>query len=166
VAVTELAESGAFRYDVTSERGSSTIRERVLKAVLRDEAALWQRGDPARLALTGENYRFDWDGTADGPETRIRITPFRKDALLVVGAMFLAHSDGDLLRIEGRLAKNPSFWTNRVEVTRRYARLAGVRVPIATESIAHVRLAGRSEFSMTYEYESINGQPVPTPTEP
>jgi hypothetical protein len=43
---------------------------------------------------------------------------------------------------------------------RRYERLAGVRVPVSIESVAHVLIAGRSTFKMTYEYETINGHPV------
>jgi hypothetical protein len=35
-----------------------------------------------------------------------------------------------------------------------------VRVPIMTTSVAHVKIAGRSEFQMTYRYDSINGQRV------
>ena len=36
-----------------------------------------------------------------------------------------------------------------------------MRVPISIESIAHVLIAGRSTFKMTYEYESVNGQHPP-----
>jgi len=72
-------------------------------------------------------------------------------------------SDGDLTRIEGRLSKTPSFWTRRVDVVRRYERLAGVRVPVSIESVAHVLIAGRSTFKMTYEYETINGHRVGSP---
>jgi len=35
-----------------------------------------------------------------------------------------------------------------------------VRVPVATESIAKLKLAGRSRMMVRYEYESINGRPV------
>jgi hypothetical protein len=72
-------------------------------------------------------------------------------------------SDGDLARIEGRLSKTPSFWTRRVDVVRRYERLGGVRVPVSIESVAHVLIAGRSTFKMTYEYETINGHHVGNP---
>jgi hypothetical protein len=49
---------------------------------------------------------------------------------------------------------------SRVDVVRRYARIAGVRVPVELESTAHVRLAGRSEMRITYQYTSINGHDV------
>jgi hypothetical protein len=65
-----------------------------------------------------------------------------------------------LLRVEGRLSKNPSFWTSLVNVIRHYARVDGVRVPIATESTAKVKFAGVSYLDVRYEYETINGRPV------
>jgi hypothetical protein len=58
-----------------------------------------------------------------------------------------------LARVEGKLSKTPSVWTRRVDVVRRYERKAGVRVPIAIESVAHVLIAARSTFKMTYEYQ-------------
>jgi hypothetical protein len=103
----------------------------------------------------------DADGLA-----AVGVKPRRKDVLLVEGAIFVQPSDGDLARIEGRLSKTPSFWTRRVDVVRRYQRLGGVRVPVSIESVAHVLIAGRSTFKMTYEYETINGQRVGTPKPP
>jgi hypothetical protein len=86
--------------------------------------------------------------------------------LLVEGAIFVTPADGDLTRIEGKLSKAPSFWTRRVDVVRRYERMAGVRVPVSIESVAHVLIAGRSTFKMTYEYETINGHKVGSPQPP
>jgi hypothetical protein len=136
----------------------------VLLPALRSEAEMWRSGEPGRHALTRDNYEFVAATTgvegAGGDAVRVPIRPLRKHILLVDGALFLAPQDGDLLRVEGRLSKSPSFWVSRVDVVRRYARIAGVRVPVALESVAHVRLAGRSEMQITYEYSSINGLPV------
>jgi len=163
-AITELTADGTFRYQIVREEGSEAIRKRVLHAVLRDEQRLWQRGDPRRSSVSPENYTFLLDevtAAADvGDEALIAIKPLRRDALLVDGRIAV-NGSGDLRRVEGRLSKSPSFWTSRVDVIRLYARIGGVRVPISTTSVAHVKIAGRSEFEMTYCYESINGQPVP-----
>ena len=76
--------------------------------------------------------------------------------------MVLTPDGNDVARVEGRLAKNPSFWTSLVNVIRHFTRVDGVRVPVAaTESVAKVKFAGRSKAGQSlYEYESINGQPV------
>jgi hypothetical protein len=73
--------------------------------------------------------------------------------------------DGDLVRVEGVLAKMPSWWTKRVEITLRYARIDGVRVPVEMASRADVRIAGDSSFSMTYYYTMINGRAIDGPAE-
>jgi hypothetical protein len=80
--------------------------------------------------------------------------------MLLEGKMVLTPDGSDVARVEGRLAKNPSFWTSLVNVIRHFARVDGVRVPVATESVAKVKFAGQSRLDVVYEYESINGQPV------
>lgn len=148
-----------FTYEIVDERGSDTVRNRVLRALLKREQEMIAAGEPARAELTPDNYSFA-DETA-GPGVRyVNIKPKRKDVLLVDGRMVLSEDGRELLRVEGVLSKNPSFWTSLVNVIRHYARLDGVRVPIATESIAKVKIAGLSRLSVQYEYESINGRVV------
>jgi hypothetical protein len=101
-----------------------------------------------------------------GELARLFITPKRKDMMLVDGAVLVAAADADLLQVEGRLSKTPSFWTRSVDIVRRYARVGGIRVPVLTESTANVRIAGRSAFKMTYTYHMINGRDVATETSP
>ena len=157
-AWTEL-EGRTFRYQIVSERGSDTVRNRVLRAMLKREQELIASGDPDRAELTPSNYDFAEQTT--GPGVRyVNIKPKRKDVLLVDGRMVLSEDGRELLRVEGILSKNPSFWTSLVNVIRHYARLDGVRVPIATESIAKVKIAGTSRLNVEYEYESINGRAV------
>jgi hypothetical protein len=153
-------QDGRFEYTIRSERGSDTIRNKVLRAMLQREQQLVNSGNAAKADLTEENYDFkeperDTDGT-----TVVPIEARRKDVLLVNGQMVIDPANGDLMRVEGRLARNPSFWTTLVNVVRRYARIGGVRVPVATESTAKIRFAGTSQLEVSYEYESVNGHPV------
>ncbi|MCC7417109.1 MAG: hypothetical protein IT176_08195 [Acidobacteria bacterium] len=168
-AWTEADPEDGFRYQIVGEGGSGFVRGKVLKPWLENEKKMWANGDPERAALTHANYTFTDRGLAPDGLAWIDIKPRRKDLLLVEGAIFVNPEDGDLVRIEGRLSKTPSFWTRRVEVVRRYERIAGVRVPVAIESIANVLIAGRSTFKMTYHYETINhevvGSPVPAENE-
>jgi hypothetical protein len=157
-AWTELDESG-FRFEIVSERGSEQVRNRVLKTVLKREQELISAGENARGALTAANYEFGEAVEEDG-NTYVPLKPKRKDTLLVDGRMVLSPDGRELLRVEGRMAKNPSFWTSVVNIIRHFARLDGVRVPIATESVAKVKLVGVSRMEVLYEYESINGRPV------
>jgi len=157
-AWTEL-DGQQFTYAIVSERGSDYIRNKVLKAVLKREQELTADGGCGRSELTPENYTFQ-DASAGDGERYITLKPKRKDVLLVDGRMVLSQDGTELLRVEGRLSKNPSFWTSLVNVIRHYARIDGVRVPIAIESIAKVKFAGISHLEVHYEYDSINGHPV------
>jgi hypothetical protein len=157
-AWTEFDERG-FRYTIVSETGSDYMRNKVLKAVLKREQELVADGDCHRSELTPDNYEFQDVQQGDG-ERYVTLKPKRKDVLLVDGRMVLSQDGSELLRVEGRLAKNPSFWTTLVNIIRHYARLDGVRVPVATESIAKVKLAGIAYLDVHYEYETINGRPV------
>jgi hypothetical protein len=159
-ARTEYDRAGGFRFEVLAEGGSAYIRKKVLRAALEGEQKLWAAREPERASLTPDNYTFqDAVAIVDGLAA-LGVKPRRKDILLVDGVIYVQSDDGELKRIEGRLSKAPSFWTRSVEIRRQYERILGVRVPVLIESVAQVRVAGRSTFRMTYRYESINGRPV------
>lgn len=162
-AWTEYDSTHGFRFQVIAEGGSGYIRKHVLLAALEGEQRLWASREPQRASFTPDNYSFENGGaTADGLEW-VGVKPKRKDVLLVDGSIYVQPDDGELARIEGKLSKPPSIWTRRVEIVRQYQRIGGVRVPVTVESVAHVLIAGRSTFRMTYEYESVNGQRVGDP---
>ena len=163
---TEYDHANGFRYQIVDEGGSGYIRSKVLRAALEGEQKIWANREPQKASFTHENYEFDRSTAAADGLASVAVKPRRKDVLLVEGAIFVQPSDGELARIEGKLSKAPSIWTRRVDVVRRYERKGGVRVPISIESVAHVLVAGRSTFKMTYEYQTINGQRVGDPVPP
>lgn len=158
-AWTEFDAQG-FRYEIVNERGSDYVRNKVLREVLKREQEVIAQGDAARADLSPTNYEFSEPDSHGAGVRYVLLKPKRKDVLLVDGRMVLSHDGNELLRVEGRLSKNPSFWTSLVNVIRQYARLDGVRVPISTETIAKVKFAGLSHLEVQYEYESINNRPV------
>jgi len=158
---TEL-DAGGMRYEVIAEDGSDSVRTRVFRAVLDAEREAVRRGAAKSAALTPANYTFE-RRPSDSDLASIAIKPRRRDMLLVDGSLFLRPPDGELVRIEGRLARTPSFFIRRVDIVRRYRRLGGISMPVALESVAHLLLAGRATFEMTYDYESVNGQRVGHP---
>ena len=88
------------------------------------------------------------------------VSPRRNEPALVSGTMFLNPTGGDLVRLEGRLAKSPSFWLKNVDIVRTYQRIHGVVVPVALETKAQVRFLGDATLRMTYVYTEIDGHPV------
>ena len=157
-AWTEL-KGGRFTYQIVNERGSDMVRGKVLKAMLEREEELVNSGNTDKGELTSDNYEFSEAARGSDGSHVVEIKPKRKDVLLVDGRAVL-NDGGDLVRVEGRLAKNPSFWTSLVNIVRRYARIGGVRVPVATETTAKVKFVGTSQLQVVYDYQSINGRPV------
>ena len=90
----------------------------------------------------------------------------RRDPRLVLGSALVTATSGNLVRVDGRLSKSPSIWVRWVDVSRSYAPIAGAMMPVAIESTADVRIAGMSTFSMTYDYNMVDGQAVNDSPEP
>ena len=156
--------------DRFDDRGSATtsppsvesdyVLNKVLKTLLRREQELIAEGQADRADLTPDNYEFTQPAVDEDGQRYVLLKPKRKDVLLLDGRMVLNSDGTDVVRVEGKLAKNPSFWTSLVNVIREFARLDGVRVPVSTESVAKLKFAGLSRMEVQYEYESINGRPV------
>jgi hypothetical protein len=159
-AWTELTPEGRFQYEIVDEGGSEYIRNKVLRPLLENEEKLVATRDASRAALSAQNYDLKGAEAAEPGLVKLLVKPKRRDVLLIDGAVFVTEEEADLVRVEGRLAKNPSFWTKRVDVVRRYHRIGGVRVPTRLDSVAQVRLAGTSTLSMTWDYATINGAQV------
>ena len=159
-AETTFSPGSGLRFSVLAEGGSSYIRSRVLRFLLEQEQQLIARGGVDAVAISPANYTFLPDGTTEEGLARVTIEPRRKEGALIVGHMFIRPGDGELIRVEGRLAKNPSFWVTRAEVVRTYRRLNGAIVPTALETVAQLRMFGSSHLRMSYRYVEIDNRPV------
>ncbi len=155
-ALTEFNPQTGLHVQILAEGGAGRIRG-ALKGVLDGEREATLPGRSSNAALTAENYSFQPGPVDSDGLVALRVTPRRRDAALVDGTI-LVTADGDLVRVQGRLAKSPSFWTRSVDVVRHYARRAGRPVPVEVQSLADVKVAGPTQFVMSYEYETVNGQ--------
>lgn len=156
-------DATGFHYRIVAEDGSDSIRSRVFRETLETERKMWATGAPEAASLTPANYRFEDRGAVAEGLAALTIKPRRKDVLLVDGSIFLRPEDGDLLKLEGELAKPPSFWTRQVRIVRQFQRFAGVRLPVSLDAFANVRFFGQSTFHAVYEYETVNAERVGTP---
>jgi len=157
-AFTEYTAAEGFRYRITAEGGSDEIRTRVLKPVLDGDQEAFSVSEAGRSSLAPSNYRFAANGVDADGLANVLITPRRKEPALISGTMFLRPDDGTLVRVQGRLAKSPSFWVQNVEVVRTYKRIDGVVVPVAFQSKAQVRFLGEATLRVTYAYSEIDGK--------
>lgn len=159
-AATEYSLERGFTYAITAEGGSSYIRTKVLRAVLNGERDAVRHGETAVSALAPSNYTFEANGIDADGLVSIRLLPRRRERMLVAGMMLLRPDDGALVRLQGRLAKSPSFWVKSVEIVRSYERINDVVLPVALESHAQLRMLGPATMRISYAYSEIDGRPV------
>lgn len=159
-ALTHYDPAKGFTYTIIAHGGSDRIRKRVLEAVLEAEQENSARGQWRKGNLSRANYEFSFGGHAGDGMLKMQLTPKRKDSRLVLGSALVTAPSGNLVRVEGRLSKSPSFWVRWVKVSRSYSPIGGAMMPVAIESTADVRIAGMSTFSMTYDYQMVDGQAI------
>jgi len=156
---TAVTPAGVFSWKVLEQGGSERTRDKVFLALLEGERDSWRTGDRDDASLTPANYEFTPLPSSRPGQMQFRLKPRREDSKLVDGILTVS-PDGYPLRLEGKLAKSPSFWMKSVTVTKRYGRFAGVALPTVIESVADLKLFGRSTFTMRYHYSEVNGRNV------
>jgi len=159
-AWTEYTPGRGFTYDVVREGGSEYVRNKILRGMLVSEQKLIASGKRLHASLESMNYLFEDGGMADGGLQRVLLKPAKKSDGILTGSVLVDPESGLMTRIEGRLVKSPSFWLRDVDVTYKYAHVGDRVVPVEMTSTGRVRMFGRSNFRMVYDYESIDGRPT------
>jgi len=78
-----------------------------------------------------------------------------KRKYLIQGQIWIDAEDWSIVRIQGSLAKRPSFWTLSTEINRRYKRIGGIWLCDGMESTSNILVAGRSTLKIDYNYVSV-----------
>jgi hypothetical protein len=156
---TVLDADGVLTVSVLSEGGSEQIRSKVLRPALQAEQDALTKRRVARTPADG--YECGEPQLERSGLLRLPLRPKEKSRHLVVGDMFIQPATRDLVSVKGQLAKSPSFWVSRVDVEWTYRRVYKSQVlPVTFQSTANVKMFGPSTFRMTYDYESVNGEPI------
>ena len=147
---------------MTAEGGSSLVRSKVLRAVLEGEREVIAQGEAARASLALANYAFQPNGVDDDGLANVLLSPKRKERALLSGTMFLQPDGGDLVRLQGRLAKDPSFWVRNAgdacgRTSASKSRHAGH--PRLDRTRAHLR-----SFFVAHDLRVFRGRWAPRPT--
>jgi hypothetical protein len=163
---TAVGADGVLMIEVLAEGGSEQIRNRVFRAALERERSQLAKRPPAQAMGEADTYECSTPVADASGLLRIPLRPGPKGGdNLVVGDMFLQPSTGDVVRVAGRLAKSPSFWVSHVDVEWSYARVHNdIVLPVSLQSTAKLKVFGLSTFRMTYDYLSVDGQPVASST--
>ena len=80
----------------------------------------------------------------------IQVLPKREDKYLFEGRIWVDAEDFAVVRVEGKPAKNPSFWTRSVHFVQQYHKSGTFWFPLSTESVTEARIFGKTEVTISY----------------
>jgi hypothetical protein len=168
-ALRHVSALGRITYDMLRFEGDGTIKKQIINRYLTAESEAQQ--DPTiSLALTPENYKFDYKGKAqlDGRATHLfKVTPKHKSQGLFQGQLWIDAATYLRVQESGYLVKSPSIFLKKIAFVRRYEIRDGLSVPRREESVVDTRLGvGKAEmtidfsnFAVESSKGAVNGAP-------
>ena len=144
---------GKKEFETLSESGSDYIRHKVISSLIDAEQDAAQKQNQDQTRITPENYQFELLG-AEEQEGRpcflIAVVPKHSKKYLMKGRIWVDQEDFAIVRMEGSPAKNPSFWTRKVQFTRRYEKHGPFWLAASIESESELLIAGKSSLKIEY----------------
>jgi hypothetical protein len=144
---------GSKQFETISASGWGGARKHVFPKLLEAEAEASRPGLRERSRITPENYTFEMVGTehvAGRPAYVIAIAPKTPNKYLMQGRIWIDADEYAIIRIEGKPAKNPSFWVKSVHFVHDYENWGSLWFPISDRSVTDVRIFGSTELTIEY----------------
>jgi hypothetical protein len=156
---------GKKEFKTLYESGSDYIRRKIIGKLIEAELDAAQNQNQDQTRITPENYKFELLGT-EGQEGHlcfvISVIPNRSKKYLMKGRIWVDQEEFAIVRMEGSPAKTPSFWTRKVEFTRRYQKQGPFWMAASIESESDVLIAGKSSLKIEYfDYVITQGESHP-----
>jgi hypothetical protein len=152
---------------IISASGSDLLRRRVLSRLMEGEAEAMQAENRRRADLNPENYDFrllDYRSNGERSFYVLEVTPKNKNKFLFQGQIWVSADDFGIVRMQGAPAKNPSWWTTHIDLLRSYCKVGDFWLPARNETVAQVRLFGRSVLTIEYkDYKLIEARSIRVP---
>jgi hypothetical protein len=138
--------------------GDRTARQQVIVRYL--SAEMEASAIPhSSTAITPVSYNFRYKGSisvGNAAACIFLISPKKKSQGLIKGELWLDGAAA-VLRISGRLVKNPSIFVKRVDVTRNTALRDGIAEMQVTHLSVDVRFIGRADLTVEERPCAIDG---------
>jgi hypothetical protein len=149
---------GRITYAKLIFEGDNTVKNQVIERYLSAEAEA-QQDQPAALAVTPANYKFQYKGQnqVDGRAIHIfQVTPKHKLRGLFKGEVWIDAATYLPIQESGYLIKNPSIFVKKVAFIRKFEIRDGVAVPRQVQSTVDTRLFGKAELTVDFTNFSLD----------
>lgn len=156
--VAEVDFTPPGRYVIQRHSASSRL-EQVVRRVLEHEIEIAASSQKSQsTALTTENYDFSYLGKAvlhGYPCYLLHLSPKRKQPELIFGRAWIDQQSFLIRRIEGELAKSPSWWVKKVHLDLGFSNSRDTWLQISMEAVAEVRCIGAQKLtSQVLDYDT------------
>ena len=144
---------GSKQFETISETGWGGARKHVFPRLLEAETEASRPGLRERSRLIPENYVFEMVGTEyvdERPAYVIAIAPKTPNKYLMQARIWIDADELAIVRIEGKPAKNPSFWTKSVHFVHKYEKRGSFWFPVSDRSVTDVQIFGSTEVTIEY----------------
>lgn len=146
-------EDGSKEFEIVSASGWGGARKYVFPHLLDAEAEASRPDVREESRITPVNYRFDLAGTEEilgRAAYVIAIEPKNSNKYLTRGRVWIDAVDFAIIRVEGRPARNPSFWIKSVHFVHEYEKNGPFWFPASDKSVTDVRIFGGTELTIEY----------------
>lgn len=153
LAKVESESDGTKHFEVVEADGWKAAEKHVFRKMLESEAEASSPQVRATTQVCPENYDFTIIGrdVVEGrPAYALDVTPKRHEERLFAGRIWIDAQDYALVKVEGKPAKNPSFWTRSIHFTHTYRKSGPFWYPVSTESVTEVRIFGTTKVTINY----------------
>jgi hypothetical protein len=127
--------------------GDGFVKTNVITRLLQSEVEHVEKGEQTDSSVDFTNYKFYYKGMENvgGHDMHVfQVKPRRKAPGLFKGRMFLDVHTAALRRMEGTLAKSPSFFVKNLQFVQDFDTIEGITVPTVLHSSAKARIIGRA----------------------
>lgn len=131
-------------YKIIESQGNDR-GEKVVRKILEHEAAA-EKLNPSPTAIVRDNYEFTDGGRQmfEGVNCYVLgLKPKREEPSLVEGRAWVDPNTFAIRKIEGKMAKSPSWWVKDVDLVVNFGEIGGVWMQTASQAIADVRVVGK-----------------------
>ena len=149
----ECLDNGSKQFQTVSATGWGAARSHVFPRLLESESEASLPGVRERSRITPENYSFEMvgrDSINQRPAYVIAIAPKTQNKYLIQGRIWVDAEDYAIVRIEGKPAKNPSFWIKSVHFVHTYQKNGPFWLPSTDRSVTDARIIGATELTIEY----------------
>jgi hypothetical protein len=153
VVNTSVESDGSKRFSIIDESGSGTVRKHVFHKILEEESTASNPKARGQSQISPGHYSFESAGIELVNDRRayvIDLKPRKESKYLIAGRIWVDVEDYAVMRVEGKPAKNPSFWTKSVHFVHEYEKDGPFWFPASNRSETDARIFGRADLTIEY----------------